>query len=255
MALRNFLLIAFAAASTLAGAPAVRTYPLATETVYTVTLALDEPTTCTFPGSITSLDGANVAPQPGEGVAVLLSYQPGRNFFSVRALRDSAKGGLNVVYQDKVYALRFTVGPDPDRAVTFREASPKLTVAQLAAFVDRAKFFAVQAGRHPALTETIEHIFPGRVTAYRDFTATLAEVFRWEADNVLVFRLRLETRENHPIRFDAAHVGVRLDRDAWFAGASDGSGAIPAHGSTEVYFAVQADLPASAPFSPVVPAP
>lgn len=255
MALRRFLLIALIAASPLAGAPAVRTYPLAVETVYTVTLALDEPTTCTFPGTLTALDGANVAPQPGEGVAVLLSYQPGRNFFSVRAVHRGAKGGLNVMYQDKVYALRFVTGAEPDRSVTFRQIPPKLAPAQLRAFVDRAKFFALQAGHRPALSETIEHAAPARVTTYRNFTATLTEAFRWEADNVLVFRLRLETSSNHPVRYDPAHLGVRLGRDAWFAGVSDGSGAIPAHGATDVYFVVQAELPANAPFSAVVPAP
>lgn len=253
MALRSLLLIAFAAP--LAGAPAVRTYPLAAETVYTVTLALDEPTTCTFPGPLTALDGANVAPQPGDGVVVLLSYQPGRNFFSVRAAREGAKGGLNVVYRDKVYALRFIVGPDPDRSITFREKPPQLTPEQLSSFVERAKFFPWQTGRYPALTESVEHVLTGRVTTYRNFTATVAEVFRWEADNVIVFRLRLETRDNHPVFYKAARLGVRIGHDAWFAGTSDGSGAIPAQGGVDVYFAVQADLPAGAPFSPIVPAP
>jgi hypothetical protein len=41
-----------------------------------------------------------------DGAAVLLFYQPGTGFLSVRALRDDATGALNVVFRGQVFVLK-----------------------------------------------------------------------------------------------------------------------------------------------------
>lgn len=236
-------------------AASIRAYPLDAQAVTTVTLGVDEPTTCVFPGAPTALEGANVATQPGEGVAVLLSHQPGQSFFSVRALRPDAKAGLNVVYQGRVYALRLVAGAVADRSVTFLGETPPLPPQRLRALLDHAKLHGLRAAQIPAVAETFTRAAPQTVTRYRDFEVTLEEVFRHEADNALVFHVRLENRSGRAVAYDADGLGVRVGREAWTAAAADASGAIPPRATTQAYFVVTAELAATAPFTVTVPAP
>ena len=118
----------------IAGVPAseIRTYPLDEHSVYTIRLGKDEPTTCVFPARVTALEGAGIGSRPDDHPSVLLSYQPGTEFFSLRPLQDHTTAALNVVYGGKVYVLRLTTGTEPDRAVVFLEqplAGPKRPAA------------------------------------------------------------------------------------------------------------------------------
>ena len=97
-------LLGIAVTTALRGA-AIQTYPLDERLVYTVRIARDEPTTCLFPAALTALEGGNVSAQAADTPPVLLSFQPGAAFFSVRALRDDAKAAINVVFRGKVFVL------------------------------------------------------------------------------------------------------------------------------------------------------
>jgi hypothetical protein len=137
--------------------------------------------------------------------------------------------------------------------VTFRSEAPDARPERLRALIERAKFFAVQSAQFPALAEAVERAAPASTTEYRGFTATLDEVFRWDADDVLVFHARLENRGDRTVTYDAEHLGARLGRAAWAACAADASGAIPPHATAHVYFAIKTGLPATADFSVIVP--
>ncbi|MFA5263731.1 MAG: hypothetical protein WC378_07875 [Opitutaceae bacterium] len=257
MELRHFFLVAVLGglALPLPAAPTVHTYPLDAGIVYPIVLATDEPTTVVFPGALTALDGANIAAQATETAGILLSYQPGQRFFSVCALHEGVKAGLNVVYHEKVYALRFATGPAADRIVTFLAELPAPQPDRLRALIEQVKFWTLRVERLPALAGAVERVAPATATTYRDFTVTLEEVFRWDAEDVLVFHARLENRGTRAVAYDAERLGVRLGTEAWTAAAVDASGAIPAGGVTHVYFAIQTSLPASAGFAVVVSAP
>ncbi len=246
MDLRRILLsLSFTLAAHAASA-AIRAYPLDDRTTYTIHVATNAPTTCVFPEKLTALEGAQVGQKPEDGAAVLLSYQSGARFFTVRALRDDATAALNVVLREKVYVLVFTTDAEPDRAVTFLDeplVGPAfrwrpLPTDEFAALVGRAKHHERIAAQFPALNSTIPYAALNTVTRYRDFEVTIEDVFRFEAEDALVFRLRFHNPGDTAVHYDSGKLAVRVGTDIFPAAFSDASGAIPPRAQTRACIAV-----------------
>ena len=269
MDLRTFPLIALALGAAAAQA-AVRAYPLDERTVYVIHISRAVPTTCVFPGTPTALEGAGVSTQPEDGAAVLLAHQPGADYFSVRALRDDAAGALNVLFRGQVYVLNFATGGEADRVVRFlAEPLAGPSAAPAAPSAERLPFLAARArqasrlaAQFPALTSTVERAAPGTVTPYPRFSVTLAEVFRFEAEDTLVLRLRFTNAGPSPVHYDPAQLAVRVGAEIYPAAWADASGAIPAEGGAEAWIAVtgapgggRAHLGVHERFSVLVPRP
>jgi hypothetical protein len=153
--------------------PAIRQFPLDERMVYEIPICTDAPTTLMFPSALTAIEAANVSASPEIPAPVLLSYTPGRYFFSVRALEPQAKAAVNVVWKNRTYVLRFAASPEPDGSVTFyeddlagksatkhRRGTPELLLGLL----DRAKDFALMQAQYPEVVQQIEHATPGSVT-------------------------------------------------------------------------------------------
>jgi hypothetical protein len=267
MELRRHALIACAAFALASVAhAALRAYPLDERSVYAIRIGRDEPTTCVFPGPLTALEGAGVAAKADDTPAVLLSYQAGAAFFSVRALRDNATGALNVVFRGKIYALSFVTGGETDRTVTFLDEP--LTGANrqppdpaaIRALLERAKQHEKILAQYPALVSAIARAEPGSVTPYPTFTVTVEEVSRFDAEDIVVFRLRFANPGDAPVRYDRQKLAVRVGADVFPAALTDASGAIPPKGSTCVYLAIagtpgggRANLSVREKFSVLVP--
>ena len=271
MEIRN-LLVVLAGAAALRGEPAtsspIKSYPLDERTVYNVAVSQDEPTTCVFPEKLTALESANVSLKPDERPAVLMSYQPGAPFFSVRALRPDAHAAVNVVFHGKVFVFNFATAVAPDRAVTFfdaplagpprvnRPATPEI----LKSLIESAKNFARLREQYPALTQTIDHATPGTVSLGKGFTVTVEEVFRFDAEDVLVFRVRFANAGDSIVRYDSRSLAVRAGHMVYPVALADASGAISPRGDTEAFLAVagapeggRANLSVKNAFSILVP--
>ncbi len=264
MELRRHLLTIFGALALAidAGASPIRTYPLDDRAVYAIAIGQGEPTTCLFPAAPSALEAANVSAKPEDNAPVLLSYQPGALFFSVRALKPDAKAAVNVVLRGKVLVLRFIAGEAPDRVVAFADdaATEPRTPVLLRRLLDRAKRFDFFAAQYPALSLAVEHAQPNTATAYRNFTVTLEDVFRFDAEDALVFGLRLENPGDTPVVYPPGGLGVRAGREIFYAALSDASGVIPQHGTARAWFVVgaangaRANIPVTAAFTVIVPA-
>lgn len=255
----NMLAAAWAGAALLAGA-AVRSYPLDERSVCTIRIGRDEPTTCVFPGAVSALEGANLSVKPEDAPPVLLSYQAGASYFSVRATQPDAAAAANVLFRGRIFALRFQTGGEPDRTVTFLDAAaPAPAPEALRALVARARNFDHTVALYPALVPAIAYATPRTVTAYRDFSVTLEAVYRFEAEDTLVFRIRLTNPGATGIAYDQAGLGVRTGRDLHPASLAEGAGYIPPRGSALAYFAItgapgggRANLPVDLPFTVMV---
>jgi hypothetical protein len=227
-----------------AGVPAaeIRCYPLDERSLYTIRLSPNEPTTCVFPAPLKAIVGANVAQSAAEGPGILLSHEAGAEYFSLRLLKDGASGALNVVLRGKVYALAFVPAPEPDRAVVFLDEAiagtgvQKPTREVLATLIERTK----QHGRAPVggMSQRVESASPGNETVYKAFTATVELVVRYEAEDALVFRVRLESRIDAAVPYDPQALAVRLDRDFFPAAHAEASGSIPSKGTSIVYLVI-----------------
>ena len=250
------------------GVPAseIRTYPLDERTVYTIRIAKDEPTTCVFPSRITALEGAGVGAKAEAHPPVLLYYQPGTEFFSLRAMQDQVTAALNVIYAGKVYVLCLTSAAEPDRAIVFLEqplagpATQPLSPLALRALLDRAKNDTRIQAQYPTLSSGIARARLGTVTAYPTFTVTVQEAFRFDAEDTVVLRTRFRNPGDAAVHYDREHLAVRVGADLFPAELSDASGAIPPQSATQVYIAItgapdggRANLSVHEPFSVVVP--
>jgi len=250
-------------------AQVVKQFPLDERTVYDIPISRDVPTTLMFPSAITAIEGANVSASPETPAPVLLAYTPGRYFFSVRALEPDARAAVNVVWRNKTYVIRFATGADPCGSVTFYEdelagRSPALqrrvTPEVLLGLLDRAKSFQLIATQYPETVQQIEHATPGSVSYYRDFRVTIEEVFRFDPEDTLVFKLRFENTGETEVVYQPQRLAARVGLNVYYASIADASGIIPPQATTTGFFAItgtplggRANLSIRNSFSIIVP--
>ena len=244
----------------------IRTYPLDERSVYTIRLNRAEPTTCVFPGPIKALIGANVSAQPDDEPGVLLAHEAGTEYFSLRLRKGDAVAALNILFRGRVYALRLQAAPEPDRAVVFLDEpligcrrSP-LGADALRTLLERAKHEERRLPAAPGMASSVEKAEPNSRTDYRGFVATIESVIRFEAEDVMVFRVRLDNATSAAIRYEPAGLAVRLERDFYPAALVDASGSIPPEGTSIAYLVIagaadggRANLPVRAEYAVMVP--
>lgn len=264
----GFLLAAISAFAS--GRPQViKQFPLDERTVYEIPIGSDVPTTLMFPSAITAIEGANISGNPETPAPVLLAYTPGRYFFSVRAAEPNAKAAINVVWKNRTFVLRFAASPQPYGSVTFyedeltgrnsnlrRRVSPDVLLRLL----DRAKSHRLVEMQYPEAVQQIDHGAPGDVTLYKDFRVTVEEVFRFDPEDTLVFKLRLENSGDSEVIYQPQRLAARVDVHVFHASISDASGIIPPKAATTAFFAItgtpsggRANLSIKNRFSIIVP--
>lgn len=252
MEIRNLLVILFLlAGATESGARVIKTLPLDARRVYTVAIGTDVPTTCVFPGPLGAMATAGLSDKAEASPPVLISHQPGTAWFTVRALQPEARAALNVFYKDHAYVLDLVASATPDRLVRLTEAERKVGPEEMRALIGRAREMAL-GGSGESVVQ-VERATPGTVTMHRGFRAVLEEVFRFDAEGVLVFRIRLENGSAAPVRVVPAGVAMRVGREIFPAGVSEGSPGIPPRGSSILWFAVPAPVGVTAAFELLVP--
>ncbi len=268
MDLRRFVLILIhAVAAAHAASTPTKSYPLDERTIYNVRLSREEPTTCVFPGALKAIVGANVSARIEDNPAVLLSHEAGTEYFSLRALKENAAGAVNILFRGRVYALSLTTDGEADRAVVFLDepltggGPRKLSADALRALIDRARQRDRAPFALPGMDVMTDHTEPTIITAYRNFTATIEAVTRFEAEDALVFRIKLENTLGIAVPYDPQGLAIRLDREFFPAALAEASGAIPARGVSLAYFVIsggphgRANLRVREKFSVIVPRP
>jgi hypothetical protein len=225
----------------------IKQFPLDERTVYEIPIGQGVPTTLMFPSAISAIEGANVSSNPETPAPVLLSYTPGQYFFSVRALTPGAKGAVNVVWRNRTFVIRFQEGAAPYGSVTFYEddfsgrnhaMQKRVTPEVLLGLLDRAKDYRLIESQYPEAVQQIEHAEPGSVSYYKDFQVTVDEVFRFDPEDTLVFKLRLENKGDTEIYYQPQRLAVRVGQNVYYASIVDASGIIPPKAVTTAYFAV-----------------
>lgn len=246
----------------------IRTYPLDERSVYSIRLAKGAPTTCVFPGPIKALVGANVSTKVDDVPGILMSHEPGTEYFSLRALKDDATGALNVIHRGRVYALAFATGESADQAVIFLNeslvggSSEPPTSETLRGLLERAKQLNRLQSLYPEMTARIDRAQPGNVTHYRAFTATVEEVVRFDPEDVVVIRVRLENNLDVPVPYDPQALAVRVGQEVYHAALAEASGSIPPKVATRIHLVIsgrpgrgRANLSVRENFNVIVPHP
>ena len=221
----------------LATAQAIKTLPLDDQTVYHLKVGTDKVTTLVFPQPITALEGSGITADPKTKADMLLSYHAGERFFSVRALADNAESDLNVIINRKVYVLELVTDKEPFQSVTFYPADeppaqsvgqPNVGPSRLLGLLDKAKAFPLLAGQYPEMVSQIDQAEPFTRTLYRGFEVVLTKVYRFDAEDTLIFQVEFVNETDQPIYYVPQSLAVRVGPAVYWSALSDASGIMTA---------------------------
>ena len=241
MAIRHSIILTLlltvpALAQTAPNYKAIKQFPLDDRTVYQIKVGKNQATTIMFPSSISALDGANVTIDPKyPGPVVLLNYTKGRYFFSLRALQEPVSANLNVVWNRKTYVLEIQSDPEPFNSVTFYEpAEPgptsqkdSLGPIRLLGLLDKAKAYHLIQSQYPEAIPQVDTAQPHNRIPYKDFEVEVAEVFRFDPEDTLVFKILLYNHSDREIYYQPQSLAVRVELDVFYSALSDASGIMP----------------------------
>ncbi len=174
---------------------------------------------------------------------------------SIRALRPEAQDTLSVYLDGKVYQLFLRAEADKPlltvkfhfRPVVGATSSQTVSPNRLIDCLTRAKAYPLLSKYHPDQLDGITRAVSDRIVSYPDFRPQISEVFRFEAEDTLVFHLLLQNETGHEIVYKPAELSVRVEpqtqnfREAppiYDASMVDASGVMPAHSVTTAWFAI-----------------
>jgi hypothetical protein len=233
-------------------APITRQFILDERIPYSIPVAHRQGvTTFLFPAAPSAFYGKNIVRSGTEeesnpNAQFSLSYKPGNNYFSIRALKPDSRDILTVIYQRNAYQLEIFAAPEnPLYTVTFlppntRTGKAKAGVfpSQLLGLLDKAKAFPLFAKYHPESLDRVTRVQPARIILYRGFRVLIDEVFRFDDYDTLVFRILFHNQTDEPIYYQPQALAVRVGDRIYTASISDASGIMPPRSITPAYFAI-----------------
>ncbi len=204
-------------------------------------------TTILFPSEISALYGKDIATQEQTNARFLVSFVPGNYYVTLRALEKGAEDYLTVIYNRKAYIFHLVAADQPYRTLTLY--SPKrsaqnnapVTPSQLLSLLDKAKAYSLFQAQHPDALEGVAHVSPNIENPYQDFTVRIKNVWRFEAQDTLVFGLELINHSAATISYKKQDLAVRLGERIYTQSIVDASGSMPPNSTTPVFFAITGD--------------
>jgi len=224
-------------------------YRLDERTVYAIPVSRSRVTTISFPGPISAVDAANVTSDPKVPGLFQIAHTKGSYFLSVRALVQKAATNMNIRWNNKTYVIELVESPSPFYSVIFqydtdadiRPASARVTPSRLLALLDKAKAYPLLKEYHANAVAQVEYVNFSknpRVLDYKDYEVQLDEVFRFNPEDTLIFRILLRNKTDQPIQYRPDGFSLRVGERAYPQSISDASGTIPPKGQAPAYFAV-----------------
>ena len=243
----SFLLAVCLAAS--AKDRAIQEFPLDEQTVYTIPVSVNRVTTISFPGPISAIDAAQVTTDTRRTAAFQIAHTKGSSFFSVRALAKKTITNVNVRWNKKTYVLELVESDNPLLSVIFQYQPDSagvippapVTPSRLLALLDKAKAYPLLLAYHPETVAQVEYRSyekEQRIVDCKDYTIQIMEVFRFDPEDTLIFRVVLKNKTDKELRFAPNGFSLRVGERTYPQSISDASGVIPPSGEVPAYFAV-----------------
>jgi hypothetical protein len=240
------ILAAILCMGSLAHAGSIVQKPLDEFVIYDIPVASKTGTTTVmFPSEITGLYAKSIAVQDQENAGFLISFTPGNFYFTIRALKKDAEDHLTVIFNRKAYVLHLTASEHPFYDVTFYEEDRSgkdgrinVVPERILSLMDKAKAYPLLLkAEHDALAGVL-HASPGITNYYKDFTIRILDVWRFEEEDTLIFRLELVNETDQPIYYKPQDLAVRLDERIYTESLADASGVMPPKSVTPAFFAI-----------------
>jgi hypothetical protein len=228
---------------------AIKEFVLDEQTVYPIHVSTDRVTTISFPGPISAIDAAQATTDLRKLALFQIAYTKGAAFFSVRALAKKAASNVNIRWNKKTYVLELAEGDMPMLSVIFQyvpengSASPpvEVTPSRLLALLDKAKAYPLLRSYHPDAVDEVQYRNyekEPRIIDCKEYSIQIAEVFRFDDEDTLIFRVILKNKTGTPLRFAPNGFSLRVGERTYPQSISDASGIIPPQAETPAYFAV-----------------
>ena len=203
-------------------------------------------TTIMFPSEISGLYAKSVSTQEQENAGFLITFTPGNFYFTIRALKPDAEDHLTVIFNRKAYVLHLKASEKPFYNVTFYQDErqgkdgAKITIVpeRLLSLMDRAKAYPLLANSESDALAGVLHAAPAITTYYEGFNVRVREVWRFEQDDTLIFRLELENTTDRAIRYNPQDLAVRLEDRIYTQSLVDASGVMPPKSLTPAFLAI-----------------
>ena len=202
-------------------------------------------TTVMFPSEISGLFAKSVAVQDQENAGFLISFTPGNFYFTIRALKKDAEDHLTVIFNRKAYVLHMTASERPFYNVTFyqeerngKEGRINVVPERLLSLMDKAKAYPLLLKAERDALAGVLHASPGITNYYKDFSVRILDVWRFEEEDTLIFRLELVNETDQAIYYKPQDLAVRLDERIYTESLADASGVMPPKSVTPAFFAI-----------------
>jgi hypothetical protein len=148
---------------------------------------------------------------------------------------EAASANLNVVWNRKTYVLEIQSDEEPFNSVTFYEPAEPGTASskdslgpiRLLGLLDKAKAYHLIQSQYPEAIPQVDTAQPHNRIAYQDFEVEVAEVFRFDPEDTLVFKILLYNHSEREIYYQPQTLAVRVGLDVFYSALSDASGIMP----------------------------
>lgn len=242
-----YFLVAFLPLWIVSGASSIVQKPLDEAIVYQVPTAWKAgTTTILFPSEISALYGKAIATQEQTNAQFVISFVPGNYYVTLRALEKTVEDYLTIIYNRKAYIFHLVPSDHPFRTLTLfnpdkNRRSTIVSPSQLFSTLDKAKAYSLFKSQHPDALEGVLHVSPNIENPYQDFTVKIRDVWRFEAQDTLAFKLEFINHSNNTIHYKPQDLAVRLGDRIYTQSIVDASGSMPPQSTTPVFFAITGD--------------
>ena len=203
-------------------------------------------TTVMFPSEISGLYAKSISVQEQENAGFLISFTPGNFYFSIRALKSDAEDHLTVIFNRKAYVLHLEASDKPSYNVTFYEddrqgkdgGKTSIVPERLLSLMDKAKAYPLLANSHADALAGVVHAVPGITNYYEGFNVRIRDIWRFEQDDTLIFRLELENTTDRTVCYNPQDLAVRLEERIYTQSLADASGVMPPKSITPAFLAI-----------------
>jgi hypothetical protein len=228
---------------------AIQRVTLDERAVVTVPVATNRVTSISFPGPITAIDAVGVTADGKTPGQFQLAHTKGSSFVSVRALARKAATNLNIRWNKHTYVFEVVESDAPILALNLEDQTaaetvqpaPLVTPVRLLALLDKAKAFQLLKKQHAEAVADAEARTFGdepQVTDFNDYEIRIEEVFRFNAEDTLVFHVTLRNKSDNEIRYLPESFCVRVGNRLYYQSISDSPGVLPPCAASTVYFAI-----------------
>lgn len=242
--LLSLLLILVTSSLSLSATPAIAQKPLDEFIVYEVPVAENlGNSTILFPSPISGIFASRSSSQASTDF--LIDYQPGSYYFTVRALKSGAQDYINVIFEKKAYVFHIFAAKQPYRTLTLFHAARSskkgdraVSPEKLIGLLDKVKSYSILSVQHPEAVDGVMHDTSKKVFDYDTYCLTIADVYRFEEADTLIFRVLLENKTSQKINYDPQHVSIGLKENLFSTSIVDASGDIPPNATVTAYFGI-----------------